>query len=664
MNIIGLDYETFFDTREGYGIRELGAWRYCHDSRFDPYLLSIADGDTTWAGSPKNFNWDALEGATLLSHNKYFDSLVYERMVELGTAPRIKFADWHCTANLSTYRCMRRDLKSAAHYLLGHTLSKAVREDADGRHWGDYSAEDRQEMLKYAGSDARECRELWMRESDKWPLPEQRLSNLTIRQGQRGVQINVDLLRKYLDTAYEMLRVAELDLPWMKSGKKPTSPKAVAEECRKAGIPCAPVKTHDGVEAYDDWAIAYSPNYPWVKAYTDYRVINKFISTLETIKTRMSDEGIFRFDLLYFGAHTGRWAGAGGFNMQNMRKEPLFCDHNYRMITHKGQLIEIRKEIISTKKLPSSVMIALDIRALFTARPGKKLILSDLSQIEPRVLAWFAGDDTMLGLLAKGQSPYEAHARSTMKWIGGELKSGDPKLYSLAKARVLGLGYGCGWKKFITVAQVMAGLDITEGDPELVPVLTSDGEHALDKDGNLKFESGYGFNSRRIVKDFRDSNPLTVNLWKALDDQFRQSLGEDCIIGLPSGRELRYPDVRQERKAVADPEDPKKIKHKWVYTAMTFDQDRRAILRKPFYGGLLCENLVQATARDVFAEHLLSLDDTPGIETLWSVHDEAINEVDLEVNTKDVERIMSVTPEWLPGCPISAQAVETPCYLK
>ena len=31
-------------------------------------------------------------------------------------------------------------------------------------------------------------------------------------------------------------------------------------------------------------------------------------------------------------------------------------------------------------------------------------------------------------------------------------------------------------------------------------------------------ESGYGFNSKRIVKEYRDSNPLVTGLWKKLDD--------------------------------------------------------------------------------------------------------------------------------------------------
>jgi hypothetical protein len=121
--------------------------------------------------------------------------------------------------------------------------------------------------------------------------------------------------------------------------------------------------------------------------------------------------------------------------MQNMRKTPLYCDTEGWLITDEGRLAEINK----SKQLPSFVAHVLDIRKLFCARPGRKLILSDLSQIEPRILAWLVNDEAMLAGLVAGQSPYDAHARATMNWKGGELKHEDKNLYSLAKPRVLGL---------------------------------------------------------------------------------------------------------------------------------------------------------------------------------------------------------------------------------
>lgn len=661
MKTISLDTETFYDTKAGYGVRELGSYNYTRDERFDCYMISVSDGTETWAGDPKNFNWDSLDGVRLLSHNSAFDRAVLEAMAEKGLAPKVNFAEWLCTANMAAYLCNRRSLAHASEYLLKVGVSKELRNYADGKRWADIVADGKGgKMLEYARGDAFRCRQLFDKFGDQWPAHERALSELTIRHNTRGVQIDYAKLQKQLGVAQTALLIAEMALPWMKEGRKPTSPKAVAEECRKVGIPCPPVKSRDGEDAFDAWAATYAPKYQWIKAYCDYRVIAKYIGTLETIKAKMTGEQVFPFELLYFGAHTGRWAGAGGFNMQNMRKDPLVFDDKGWLITDSERLGEIAK---SKGSLPGYVSDVLDIRSLFIPRPGKKMIVSDLSQIEPRVLAWLTGDKFMLDAMRAGQSPYEAHARASMGWTGGDLKTEDKDQYQLAKIQVLGLGYGCGWEKFITIAS-QYGIDLTEGDREFIPVRYPEGQVCLDKDGLPIMRSGYGETSRGIVNDYRAAKPLVTGLWRQLDEAFKNSVGGDFEIELPSGRKLRYPEVRRERKAVADPENPNKFSYKWVVTALLFDGKRNGVVRKPLYGGLLTENLVQATARDVFAHHLLTLDKTSGVDVLWSVHDEAVLEVDEHVSAKDVEAIMSECPEWIKGCPIGAEAAEVPHYKK
>ena len=228
----------------------------------------------------------------------------------------------------------------------------------------------------------------------------------------------------------------------------------------------------------------------------------------------------------------------------------------------------------------------------------------------------------------------------------------------------LGLGYGCGWKKFIAVAQTLAGLDITVDDPETVPALNEFGDQCIGKDGKPIFESGYGLNSRRIVKEYREQNPLITGLWNRLDEEFRNSVGGDFSMTLPSGRVMRYPEVRRGRRAIVDPENPKKITHRWETTALNFDQKYNRVVRKSIYGGLLAENCCQATARDVFGEIVIELAEKAGIDVLFTAHDEAVNEVDTCITKKDVEHIMSQCPEWMQGLPVSTEVVESQCYLK
>ncbi len=673
-----VDFETKYDQKAGFGIKQQGMYTYCLDARFDPYVISVSDGANTWAGQPCNFNWDALTGADLVSHNAGFDSRVYKEMVKRNLAPKIGYRSWRCTANLTAFLCMRRDLMRSVEFLLGIKLEKEVRGKADGKGWAELSAEDGgKSMLDYARKDAYYCWALWNKFGHLWPAFEQKLSDLTIRQSQRGAQIDVDKLNSSLAVAQEALIRIELDLPWMKDGKKPTSPKAIAEECRKCKIPCTPVKARDGDEAFDQWAAAYGPKFSWVSAFSNYRLVNKLIGTLETIKGRLHPDeetgnpGVFSYELLYFGAHTGRWAGAGGFNMQNQRKSPYYFDSNYRLITDEKLLRFIEEEKSKTGALPSLVGFVVDIRSLFVARPGKKLIISDLSQIEPRVLAWLVGDQRKLQLMREGKSPYQAHAEATMGWTRGDMKAliklGDPEakeIYPLAKARELGLGYQCAWKKFIVMAQLLAGLDITKEDPEFVQATTQDGSPCYDGRGEPIMISGYGQKSREIVASYRAQNPLVTGLWKTLDEEFKGSVGSDFEITLPSGRKLRYPEVKKERKAIEDPEQPGRFKYQWATTAWVFDQKRNDVVRKPMYGGALTENATQATARDIFGTHLVTLDETAGIDVLFHAHDEAINEVDRGVTKKDVEEIMSKPPEWMPDLPVTAEAIESQCYLK
>lgn len=667
--IVSWDFETFYDRSKkvSYSVRSMGTYAYLQDPRFNAYLISVCDETEAWSGPLSSFNWDALDGEILLAHNSHFEQQVYERLVELGRAPRIKPAEHICTANMTAYLCNRRALADAVKHLLGREINKDVRDKASGKTPEMMKAEGWwDDMVKYGRSDAFECRELFMKHGHRWPDFERRLSAQTINQGKRGIQVDVERLNDYIKTAHTMLQDTDRTLPWIKEGRAPTSPKAIAEHCRLHGIPSPPVKAHDGEEAFIEWENNYGPKHEWVANVSNHRSINKFLTSLETIKERLTPEGILGFSLKYFGAHTGRWAGDGGINFQNFRKVPLYRDDRGFLISDLARL----KEIEQSKTLPGYVTASLDIRSVLVPRRGKKMIVSDLSQIEPRVLAWMTGNKKMLDLMAAGISPYESFARSQMGWNGGILKHEDKDKYALAKAQVLGLGFQCAWQKFIKVAWDMAGVDVTVGDPEFIPVLNEEGNPVFEKDGTPKMESGYGFNSKRIVREFRTDNPLIASnddknpgIWKRLDTAFKNSVMEgEFRMELPSGREMVYRKVAREWVSHYD-EEEKKYKRKCCVTAEAVKNGR--LMRVPLYGGLLTENAVQATARDVFGGHCLALDEEFGDGTvLFSEHDGAINEVDLSVTAKDIERVMSVTPDWLKGCPISAEAKEVLCYCK
>lgn len=621
MPTITLDYETYYKKKE-YSVKDLGNWRYCHDDRFDPYLLSVWDGSEGWVGDPKNFNWDSLNGSTLIAHNAGFERAVTGRLVELGQAPAsVLDQEWHCTANMTSYLCGERALANAVKVLEKRNLDKGVRDEMNGRNWAQaVEAGLADKLAQYALDDSKEAHALWTKYSHLWPQNERDLSELTMRQCSRGVQINVELLEQYRVILQEVIFNLERSLPWTERGAKPTSPKAIAEQCRIVGIPAPPVKTHDE-EGFIVWEATYGPKYSWVYAAGQWRSLGKLLSSLDTIKERLRPDNTIDFSLLYFGGHTGRWSGGGsGLNFQNFRKVPIYIKDMRLVIPPDGLSAKESKDWVA-----ANTDYQLDIRKLLIPRPGKKFILSDLSQIEPRVLAWLTGNQVMLDLLASGMSIYEAFARVSMSWRGGVLKKENPEMYNLAKIQVLGLGYGCGWEKFITIA------------------------------------AGYGVNlveaeSRQIVTTFREQNTPITDLWNKLDNAFRRSVNSDFVMELPSGRAMTYRNVLRTSRLKKDRETGK-FKPTLVYTA-EIGSDRCEL-----YGGLLTENLVQAASRDVFGEHVLNLENNLG-DCIWTVHDEAIMEVDPDVTTKDVEALMSVTPEWIPGLPVTAEAQEAPHYMK
>lgn len=660
MRIISFDVEVFYSSKLKYSLKNLIVDQFVKNSLFDVYQISVSDGSQSWAGHPKDFNWSSIDNAHLVSHNARFDETCYLEMVERGIAPKLNIPEWFCSADLSSYLSNRRALAQAVEHFYKVKLSKTTREDSNNRKFPqDFSPKQQEEMREYGRSDAFWCYRLWADHSAKWPKNEQRLSMMTRLQGRRGVAINTELLDTYICQSHEMKLATEKLLPWLEDdgsdddswedfNTAPTSTKCIAEQCRRVGIPAPPVKAHEGEEAYEEWENTYRGANPWISALSSWRSINKLYKTFLTVKERIRSDGTMPFGLKYFGAHTGRWSGDAKINMQNMRKDPILCTQSGLMETNEKVVGAALKEKRETGKFPDWVKYPIDFRHLVIPRPGKKMIVSDLSQIEPRCLSWLAGDKETLRLVSSGMSLYEAHARTALGWTGGDLKKENPLLYAEAKARVLALGYGAGWEKFIAMAALYTGMDLTEGDPEWVE----------GPDG--KTVSGYGKRARQIVAEYRSQNPLIADrergIWAKLDGMFKRSVADDLRVVLPNGRVLRYEKIRCERRLKPD-RDGKPV----LSTVFTADIGGR---RFEIYGGKGTENLTQGMARDVFSEHLLTLDDTPGIDVLFSSHDEAILECDLHVTARDVESIMSKCPEWCPGLPVAAEAHEVPHYLK
>ena len=87
---------------------------------------------------------------------------------------------------------------------------------------------------------------------------------------------------------------------------------------------------------------------------------------------------------------------------------------------------------------------------------------------------------------------------------------------------------------------------------------------------------------------------------------------------------------------------------------MGMDSVTKQWVRIDTYGGKLCENVVQATARDILADALINAD-AAGYDPVMHIHDEMVTEVDEGFGSiEELERIMATLPEWCKDWPIKA----------
>lgn len=578
---LAIDFETFYDESQGYSIGDMGYSAYVNDSRFSCSMVAISDGENAHACPPDAFPWAILHGKPVVAHNAGFDEAVFRRLWQLGKVqPPVEPAQWDCTASMCAYLGHPRALDASAKLLLGLTLDKSQRSAMSG---GADLFHDDAAWAKYAADDALACAKLWAKYSPHWPEHERALARLTFAMGRRGVRVAWDKAQGILEGLEDQAESARLTLPWYPR-QKPTSPKALAAYCERHGVP-VPDSTATKDDAFSDWLAAYGNTEPAraVRAMQEIRSLNRAAKLMETIKARRRLDDRIDASTLYFGAATGRWSGGGhGLNLQNLNRNDagLF-----------------------------------DVRGCIIASPGNKLVIVDLSQIEPRCLAWMAGDAAWLDLVRNGFNPYEAHAMTAHGWKGKKLKHEDSRLYALCKAERLGLGYGCGADKFVVVAKTLAGLDVEPAE------------------------------AAKIVREFRATNRAIVQLWDRCEQAFKRCHGGTYRMPLPSSRVLRYFTVDADRM-----------------TAATC----RGEAPEDWYGGKLTENLIQAMARDVFAEGLLRCEEA-GLNPILTVHDEIVCEVP-DYCAKDaleaiIER-MTAPPLWAPDLPVGAEGCISDFYRK
>jgi DNA polymerase len=357
-------------------------------------------------------------------------------------------------------------------------------------------------------------------------------------------------------------------------------------------------------------------------------------STLQRTRAQrfldISRRGPLPFPVNYYGAATGRYTASKGsqINLQNLKRGSF-------------------------------------LRKAITAPEGRVLVVGDLSQIEPRVLAWLSDYGTLLDIFKGGGDPYATFG-SGMFNIPGMTKDSHPVERQSAKSALLGCGYQLGWASF--AAQLLTGFlgappkRYTKAEARQLGVTSRDVDIFIGSEHLVKAMEAIPHSctaqellihclaAQAIITRYRATAQPVVRLWELFQNLISYSLfkGNEyrhkCLtfrkeeIVLPNGMSLRYPDLKPEG-------DGRRIQ--WTYA----DGKKRSKL----YAGKITNNVVQGTARIVMTDGMLRIDKRYPVA--GTVHDEAIAiapESEAEEAKKWVLAQMVIEPTYLPGIPLSA----------
>jgi len=289
--------------------------------------------------------------------------------------------------------------------------------------------------------------------------------------------------------------------------------------------------------------------------------------------------------LNYWKAQTGRWTGGDKIQLQN---------------------------------LPRNGAARLSI----LAPENHVLLVSDLSQVELRMSAWFSEQQDVLNIFIAGLDVYKDMATKIYR-VNYKDVTKDQRM--VAKVTCLGLGYGCGIPTFD--AMLKAGAM----GPKVDLPLTEVGKiHTVYRQANNKIVNTWKRAGKWLEHMFEDTI-LPPTTYKGLTFSKGQ-------VKMPNGTILYYPNMR------ADPMD-----------GITYSGTNG--MRKRIYSSLFYENIIQSLARHVIAEQMVRI--APIYDVVLSVHDELIIAVPFQIidkATKFVEKEMRTSPAWCHDLPLDCES--------
>jgi len=635
--ILTIDFETRWDKRD-YTLSKMTTEEYIRDKRFLSFGACVHEygstDDISWvrgADLPEFFSGIDWGRTAVLAHNAQFDVSILEWVYD--SHPAFIFD------TLSMGRALRG--VEVGNSLAKLALDFGLQPKGTAVHSTDgltsISPDIEKELADYCAHDVYLCEEIFKRFIVGYPKSELRLIDMTLKMYTRPyLELDSKMLIKALTEEGEA-RESLLQKLGIQETELASNPKFAAILESLGAVAPTKISKTTGKETLalakndalfqallngerEDVALLCEARLR-VKSTTERTRAQRFLD--------ISQRGKLPVPLSYYGALSGRWTAAKGsaINMQNLKRGSF-----------------LRKAIMAPE--------------------GYQLVVGDLSQIEPRVLAWLSDYQDMLNIFRSGADPYAAFG-AQMFDIPGLTKESHPELRQSAKSALLGCGYGLGWSSF--ASQLLVGF---LGAPPILyerafakalKVNREMAERFLEwSETEIKLRDiphtcsytdlvHHAIAAKRIIDIYRATAHPVVSFWEMCSNLLVSALvnGEEhthkCLtfkkgaIELPNGMSLLYPDLRE----IKD----EKGRSQWVYGPNA----------TKLYAGKITNNVTQAVARIVMTDGMLRV--SKRYPVVGTVHDELIalvpdSEVE-EAKTWVLEQ-MTMEPSYMPGIPLAA----------
>ena len=634
--VVSIDFET----RSAVDLRKTGVYKYASDPSTDIWCMAYkapwSDDVLVWLPGDEIDthleDW-IIAGGLLSAWNANFERTIWnEIMVSRYQWPRTSIKQWRCTMAQASAMGLPRALGQAASVLgveeqkdktgaaLMLRMARPRKVNADGSYTWWNTKDKIDTLVAYCRQDVRT--ELSVAETlNDMPDSERRLYQLDQRINDRGVKVDLDLIERVSKLANSASENIDAEIKRLTNGqvKAATNAMDLTAWLRSYGLQVKSVDKQTVTRM-----LGMEKLHPIIKQVLRLRQDGAKSSTAkyEAMVNAANADDRMRGLLMYHGAATGRWSGrlVQPQNFPRPQKKQAELD----------EIIAKLKADEDVSEYGAGTVLASDLlRSMLIAEDGHRLMFADYSAIEARVLAWVAGQTDLVETFRKGGDVYKEMASAIYNINVENVTDGQRQVGKMA---ILGCGYGMGGKRFAEQCATM-GINVDEDE------------------------------AKRIVSVYREKNNRIAQYWRDSEDEFVEMVkeaGRVRSVGLllPSGRSLTY-------------HNPRIIQRETPWGAMrdtaqvdTLNSVTRQWVSQIIWGGLLTENVVQATARDLMATAMMALE-LKGYNVILSVHDEIISEVPDDFGSlEEMIEIMTRVPAWADGCPVNAEGKEGKRYRK